>query len=181
MRVKNQPKSTSQNIPMKQFHSMKDAFIHELRDIYDAEKQLLKALPEMEKKAASPDLKAAFREHCEQTEEQVRRLEQCFEKLGEKASATSCKAMKGIIAEGEDLLKQKDAGDILDAALIGAAQKAEHYEIATYGTLAEWAKGLGETAVKDLLGKTLSEEEETDELLTKLARGGINRMAKSAA
>lgn len=166
---------------MKQLHSMKDFFVHELQDLYDAEQQLLKALPRMAEKASSADLRSAFEEHAKQTENHVQRLEDCFEKLGEKATAVQCKAMRGIIAEAEDILSQKQDGELLDAALIGAAQKAEHYEIASYGTIAEWAKNIGQGDLKRILGQTLGEEEETDQRLTKLARSGINKAGKSAA
>lgn len=165
---------------MKQLQSIQEFFVHELKDLYSAEKQLVKVLPRMAEKASSDELKNAFKKHAEQTEEHVHRLEQCFEKLGEKASAVECKAMKGIIEEGEDILSQKQDGELLDAALIGAAQKVEHYEIASYGTVAEWAKTMGQKEVGQLLGQTLEEEEETDKLLTKIARSGVNRIAKSA-
>jgi ferritin-like metal-binding protein YciE len=164
---------------MKQLTSMKELLVHELEDLYHAEKQLLKVLPRIADKASSSDLKSAFKEHAQQTKEHVHRLEECFQKLGEKASAHECQAMKGIIAEAEEVLAQEKDGELLDAALIGAAQKAEHYEIASYGTVAEWAKALGQEEVRQLLGQTLDEEEETDGRLTTLARQGINQAAKA--
>jgi ferritin-like metal-binding protein YciE len=162
---------------MKQIQSMKELLVHEIKDIYHAEQQLLKALPKMAKKASSPDLKEAFEHHLKETEEHVSRLEQVFEKLGEKPKTEVCHAMKGLVEEAEDILEQKNDGQILDAALIGAAQKVEHYEIASYGTIVEWAKNLGEKEAANILGKTLEEEEKADELLTKLARKGINKKA----
>lgn len=164
---------------MKQLQTMKELFVHELEDLYHAEKQLLKVLPRIADKASANDLKTAFNKHAQQTEEHVHRLEECFQKLGEKASAVECKAMKGIIEEAEDVLSQEKDGDLLDAALIGAAQKAEHYEIASYGTVTEWAKAMGQEEIRNLLGQTLDEEEETDSRLTDLARSGINQAAKT--
>lgn len=165
---------------MKQIESMRELFTHELQDLYHAEKQLLKALPKITEKASSKELKSALKEHTQETEEHVHRLEECFKKLGEKAASVECKAMKGIIAEVEEMLSQKQGGPILDAGLIGAAQKAEHYEIASYGTACEWANVLGQDEVGDILAQTLAEEEKADGLLTNLARKGINREATAA-
>lgn len=162
---------------MKPIESMRDLFIHELQDVHNAEKQLLKALPKLASKASSQDLKTALNDHKSETQEQVHRLEECFKKLGEKLANVECKAMKGIIAEAEETVSEAQSGDTLDAAIIAVAQKAEHYEIATYGTLNEWAKSLGEDEIARLLAQTLGEEEKADELLTRLARKGINRAA----
>lgn len=166
---------------MKKIHSMNELFLHGLKDLYDAEQQLVKALPVMAKHCTSSQLKSAFNSHLKQTKTHVSRLEQCFEILDEKPSATKCKAMTGLIAEGEELMSHIEKGEILDAALIGAAQKVEHYEITSYGTIAEWAKNLNQTEVKNLLGATLEEEREADEKLNNLAYDGINRSAKDAA
>lgn len=157
--------------------SMKDLFMHELGDLYHAENQLLRTLPRLSERVSSEELKSALKEHTEETKEHVHRLEECFKQMGEKASAHECQAMKGIIAEAEEILAQEEDGELIDAALIGAAQKVEHYEIAGYGTVTEWAKTMGQNEVARILGQTLSEEEKTDGLLTKLARGGINQGA----
>lgn len=159
---------------------MKELLIHELQDIYHAEKQLIKALPTMREKAVSSDLKTAFQDHAQETEEHIRRLDECFEKLDTKASGIECQAMQGLIDEAEELLAHDLQGELRDAALISAAQKVEHYEIASYGSVAEWAKAIGQEEVAKLLGQTLREEEATDERLTKLARSGINNAAKAA-
>jgi len=156
---------------------MKELLVHEIQDIYHAEKQLLKALPKVAKKASSPELKEALEKHLKETEGHIERLEEVFEKLGEKPKTEVCHAMKGLIEEADELLEQKNENEILDAALIGAAQKVEHYEIASYGTIIEWAKNLGEKEVADILGKTLEEEEKTDQLLTDLARRNVNKKA----
>ena len=150
--------------------TLRETFLEELADLYDAEKQILKALPKMAKAAEHEDLKQGFEEHLSQTEEHVNRLEEVFEKLGQKAKAKKCKAMMGIIEEGQELIKEK-AGD---AALIGAAQKVEHYEIASYGSLVSWAELLQEDDVAHLLEETLDEEKETDERLTEIAESAIN-------
>jgi ferritin-like metal-binding protein YciE len=149
--------------------SLDDLFLHELKDIYDGEKRLLKALPKMAKAAHSEDLQAAFTEHRSQTETQVERLEQIFKLLGKPARGKKCLGLEGLIEEGSELMEEDAEPAVMDAGLIAAAQKVEHYEIATYGTLATYAKilGLGEAA--ELLGETLAEEKETDERLTELA------------
>jgi ferritin-like metal-binding protein YciE len=150
--------------------TLRETFLEELGDIYDAEKQLLKALPKMAQSAEHEDLRHAFEEHLEQTEAQVERLEQVFEVIGEEIKSKGCKAMEGIIKEGEELIKKHQG----DAALICAAQKAEHYEIATYGSLHSWARILGEQDAADLLEETLDEERDTDEQLTDIAESAIN-------
>jgi ferritin-like metal-binding protein YciE len=151
--------------------TLRETFIDELKDLFDAEKQLLKALPKMAKAAENDDLRAAFEEHLTQTEEHVSRLEQVFEAFDEAAKGKKCKGMQGLIAEAEDLIKEDEG----DAALIAAAQKAEHYEISAYGTLAAWAAALEEDEVVELLTQTLEEEKETDEKLTDLAESVVNQ------
>lgn len=150
--------------------TLRETFLHELADVYDAEKQLLKALPKMAKAAEHEELKQGIEEHLEQTQEHVKRVEEVFEAMDEKAKAKKCKAMMGLIQEGEDLIKE-DAGD---AALICAAQKVEHYEIAAYGSLVSWAHLLQENDAARLLEETLGEEKETDERLTETAENIIN-------
>ena len=149
---------------------LRESFLTELADIYDAEHQLAKALPKMAEAAQNESLRAGFEMHLKETKNHVTRLEQVFELLGKKAKAETCKAMKGLIAEGEDLIDD-DAGD---AALIAAAQKVEHYEIASYGTLKEWAVHLKLDEAKRLFEQTLLEEEATDRKLTEAARSAIN-------
>lgn len=157
---------------------LQELFIDELRDIYWAEKHLVKALPKMEKAASSEELANAFAEHLAVTQEQVSRLEQVFELLGEKARGKKCDAMEGLVKEAESVIEDTEEGtSTRDVALIIAAQKVEHYEIAAYGGLATLAKTLGKTEIKDLLGQTLDEEKETDELLTQLAESSINQQA----
>jgi len=150
----------------------------ELKDIYSAEKQLLKALPKMAKKASSEELRAALEEHLTVTEGQVARLEEVFEALGKTAKAKTCKAMQGLIEEATELM-QEDADDaILDAGIIAAAQKVEHYEIASYGTVRTWARLCGEEDAAELLQETLDEETEADQKLTDLAENFVNPAAE---
>ena len=149
---------------------LRETFLEELADLYDAEKQLVKALPKMAKATRNEELKEAFETHLEETEEHANRLEQVFQAFGAKPKGKKCKAMQGLIEEGEDLIKD-EAGD---AALICAAQKAEHYEIASYGSLQSWATLLEETEAADLLQETLDEEKATDEKLTQIAENTIN-------
>lgn len=154
---------------------LQEFLIEELRDIYWAEKHLVKALPKMAKAASSEELVTAFEEHLAVTEEQVSRLEQVFELLGEKARGKKCEAMSGLVAEAEEIIEDTEAGSATrDVALIIAAQKVEHYEIASYGGMTTLAKTLGLDQVAELLGETLEEEKETDELLTQLAENNIN-------
>jgi len=148
--------------------NLQELFVEELRDVYDAEKQLTKALPKMAKAAGSEGLRAAFEEHLDITRMQVNRLEEVFKSLGLAARGKTCDGMKGLLEEGKSHMEELD-GSTLDAALIGAAQRVEHYEIAAYGTLATWAELLGHQDAKDLLGQTLEEEKEADEKLTGLA------------
>jgi len=159
--------------------SLKELYVEELRDIYDAENQLVKALPEMAKAATSEELRSGFEEHLEQTKEHVRRLEQVLNDLGEKAKGKKCKGMQGLVSEGKEIIEEDFEDDVKDAALISAAQRVEHYEIAAYGTVRTYAEILGEQNAVSLLEKTLQEEKETDEKLTELAEG-INVEAAAA-
>lgn len=157
---------------------LNELFIEELRDIYWAEKHLVKALPRLEKASFSEELASAFADHLEVTREQVTRLEQIFERLGETARGKKCEAMEGLVKEAESIIEDTEEGtSTRDVALIIAAQKVEHYEIAAYGGLATLAKTMGMMEIKDLLGQTLDEEKEADELLTQLAEASINQSA----
>jgi ferritin-like metal-binding protein YciE len=149
---------------------LRETFLDELADLYDAEQQIVKALPKMEAAAESEELKEAFRSHLEETESQVERLQQVFELFEKEAKGKKCKAMKGLMEEADELIKE-EAGD---AALICAAQKVEHYEIASYGSLLSWARLMGEDDAADLLEETLDEERATDERLTEIAESTIN-------
>lgn len=160
---------------MEKIESLEELLLHELKDLYSAEKQLTKMLPKVAKKATSPELREALETHLEETEGQIERLEQVFELLGETPKAVKCKGMEGILEEGEETLKQKATPETLDAGIIMAAQKVEHYEIAAYGSLATWADMIGRKDVKKLLGETLDEEEQADEKLTNIAQSGINQ------
>lgn len=157
---------------------LQELFIEQLRDMYWAEKHLVKALPKMQKAASSEELANAFAEHLDVTQEQVARLEQVFELMGENARGKKCDAMEGLVKEAESVIEDTEEGtSTRDVGLIIAAQKVEHYEIATYGGLATLAKTLGKSEVKDLLGQTLDEEKEADEVLTQLAENNINQSA----
>jgi len=156
--------------------TLDELFVDELRDLYDAEKQLTKALPKMAKAASSEELRAAFEEHLEQTEGQVQRLEQIFEALGQKATGKKCAAMAGLVKEGEELADDAQAA-VRDAGLIAAAQKVEHYEIAGYGSARTHAQLLGNDEAVQLLEETLEEEKETDQKLTELAESSVNEEA----
>lgn len=158
-----------------------EAFVDELRDAYDAEKQLLKALPKMAKAASSEELRTAFMDHAEETRGQVERLEQVFAAIGEKVRGKHCDGMAGILEEGRAVMEEDLDPATLDACLIASAQRSEHYEIAAYGTLAAWAKAMGHSDAAELLNATLDEEKATDEKLNELAEGGINQQAASAA
>jgi ferritin-like metal-binding protein YciE len=157
--------------------TMDDLFLHTLRDIYYAEKKIVKSLPEMVEQATDAALKRGFQEHLKQTENHVKRLEQVFEKLGEEPKGVDCPAIDGIIDEAEDVSGEVDDKSVLDAALIAAAQAVEHYEMTRYGTLIAWAKQLGRNDCVSLLQQTLDEEKETDKKLTPLAESGLNRRA----
>jgi ferritin-like metal-binding protein YciE len=161
--------------------TLHDAFLDELRDAYDAEKQLTKALPKMAKAATSPVLRDAFQTHLEETRGHVDRLEQVMEGLGEKIRGKHCDGIEGIIEEGKSLMEEEFDEATMDACLIAAGQRAEHYEIAAYGTMVAWARAMGHTDAADLLQETLDEEKAADEKLTTLAEGGINEAAADAA
>jgi ferritin-like metal-binding protein YciE len=154
--------------------TLKDLYIEELRDIFDAENQLLKAMPKMTKAATAESLRDAFQEHEDVTRGQVDRLEQIFERLGEKAKGKKCKAMEGLLEEAKELLGEDAAEDVMDAGLIAAAQRVEHYEIAVYGTLRTYAEQLGFDEDAELLQETLDEEKETDEKLSEIAIDCVN-------
>lgn len=160
-------------------HNLEHLFVEQLQDIYDAETQLLEALPRMAEAARSQKLKTLLEDHIKKTEKQKQRLEAVFKELDEKPKAKTCQAMKGLIKEAEEILKQKDDAEasVLDAALIGAAQKTEHYEIATYGTLRTWAQQLGYTNAAIKLEDNLNEEYEADKGLTLVAERVINPRA----
>jgi ferritin-like metal-binding protein YciE len=161
---------------------LEEYFLDELRDIYWAEKHLTKALPKMEKAATSEELATAFADHLQVTREQVTRLEQVFEMLGEKPRGKKCDGMEGIVKEAESIIEETEDGtSTRDVALIVAAQKVEHYEIAAYGGLAQLAKTLGKNDIGNILGEILEEEKEADELLTNLAEGGVNESATQEA
>ena len=150
--------------------TLRETFTNQLADIYDAEKQLLKGLAKMVKAAQHEELKEGFETHIEETEQQVERLEKVFEMFDKKPKGKKCKAMQGLLEEAQELIKEQEG----DAALIAAAQKVEHYEIATYGSLASWARLMGEDDAADLLEETLEEEKATDEKLTQVAESAIN-------
>jgi len=158
--------------------NMEDLFLHTLKDIYYAERQILKALPKMAKAAESPALSDAFLKHRDQTQEHVERLQQVFEALGKRAQGVTCEAINGLIAECEELLEEaKEPSAVRDAGLIACGQAVEHYEMARYGTLVAWAQAQGNTSVTSLLKQTLSEEKETDAMLSKMGTGDINKAA----
>jgi ferritin-like metal-binding protein YciE len=154
--------------------SLKELYIEELRDLYSAEKQLVKALPKMAKAASAPELQAAFKEHLEQTKVHVERLEQVFKALGKTPRGKTCKAMEGLVQEGSEVIAEDAEPEVRDAALIAAAQRVEHYEIAGYGTVRTYAKMLNEKEAARTLQETLGEEGDTDKKLTKLATTLIN-------
>jgi len=154
--------------------TLKTLYIDELRDLYNAEGQLLKALPKMAKAASSEELKDAFEKHLEQTKSHVERLEEVFEDIGEKPKGKTCRAMKGLIEEGSEILEEDGEESVIDAGIIVAAQKVEHYEIASYGSVRTFAQLLGKDRSADLLQTTLDEESEANELLTKLAEDIVN-------
>jgi ferritin-like metal-binding protein YciE len=154
--------------------TLQEKLVDEIRDLYHAEKQLVKALPKMAKNATHDDLREAFEAHLEETREQVARLEEVFGALGEKPRAKPCHGMMGIVEEGNETMQQEEAGAVLDAALIAAAQRVEHYEIGAYGTCSAWARLLGLDEVVTLLDQTLEEEKAADKKLTALAEQEIN-------
>ena len=154
--------------------TLKTLYIDELRDLYNAENQLLKALPKMAKASSSEELQDAFEKHLEQTKMHVERLEEVFEEIGGKPKGKTCKAMKGLIDEGSEVLKEDGEESVIDAGIIVAAQKVEHYEIAGYGSVRTFAQLLGKDKSADLLQTTLDEESEANELLNKLAEDIVN-------
>ena len=161
-------------------NSLHELFVEELKDLYSAENQLVKALPKMAKATSSPELKAAFEEHLEVTRGQVDRLEKVFHQIGVSPRGKKCKAMEGLIQEGKELLEEEGAPSVVDAALIGAAQRVEHYEMAGYGCVRTYARQLGYAQAANLLQKTLDEEAAADQQLTALAENVINADAEDA-
>ena len=161
--------------------TLEGLFQETLKDIYYAERKILKTLPKMARSAQSQELKAAFEKHQAQTEVQVERLQQVFEMIGARAQGKTCPAIDGIVEEGEEIMETFKGQSALDAGLLAAAQAVEHYEMARYGTLKAWATALGMNDAADLLQQTLTEEEETDELLTQLAESSVNESALQAA
>ena len=161
-------------------NALKEVYIAELKDLYDAENRLLKAIPKMAKAASSEKLRSGFEEHLEQTRGHVDRLKEILDAMGEKAGGKKCAGMTGIVKEGEEIMEEDFEGEVMDAALISAAQRVEHYEIAAYGCVRTWAELLGENEASALLEKTLEEEKETDQKLTELAEQ-INVQAKASS
>jgi ferritin-like metal-binding protein YciE len=158
--------------------TLKDLFLDELADMYDSEHRLTKALPKLAKAALSPDLKAAFEDHLAETEGHIDRIDRVFAAFDERPKTKKCEAIVGLLKEGDELASENKGEVTLDAALISAAQKVEHYEIASYGCLVEWAELLGNTEAADLLEQTLGEEKGADEALTQLARTSSNTRAQ---
>ena len=161
--------------------TLHDAFIDELRDTYDAEKQLTKALPKLAKAATNPKLRQAFESHLKETQNQIARLEQVFESLDEKVRGKHCDGIAGIIEEGKSVMEEDFDETTMDACLIASGQRAEHYEMAAYGTLIAWANAMGHTDAAELLQQTLDEEKAADAKLSMLAESGINQGAADAA
>ena len=160
--------------------SLEKLFIEELKDIYNAEKQLTRALPRMAKAAESPELEQAFTKHLKETEGQIQRLERVFKELGQAARGKKCKGMEGLIEEGKEMMEEEGEPEVLDAALIASAQKVEHYEIAAYGCLRTYAELLGYSEAAQLLQQNLEEEEAADKKLTQLGESGLNQAAAMA-
>ena len=159
--------------------TMEKLLVNELKDLYSAEKQITRALPKMAKQASNNELKTAFETHLKETEGQIKRLDRVFEILGKTSGGKTCKAMQGLIEEGNEVMQETE-GEVSDAALISAAQKVEHYEMAGYGSVRTWAQVLGQKEIADLLQQTLDEEGETDHKLTQLS-GKINKQAQRHA
>ncbi|MDX6751399.1 ferritin-like domain-containing protein [Geminicoccaceae bacterium 1502E] len=157
--------------------TMQELFVNELRDIYHAEKQLLKALPKMAKAASGEDLRQAFESHLEETRGHVERLEEIFDTLDLAKRGKTCEAMQGLVEEGREILEEVEEAAVRDAGMITAAQKVEHYEIASYGSLVALARQIGNEEVAKILHRTLEEEKAADQKLTKLAQGGVNQAA----
>jgi ferritin-like metal-binding protein YciE len=158
--------------------TLHDLWVHELKDLYSAERQLIQALPKMAKAATSDELRTAFENHLSETEEQVTRIEQILESFGESPKGQKCAGMEGLLEEGKDFLKEDADADVLDAGIIVNAQKVEHYEIATYGAVCEYARMMGHTEALQMLEQTLEEEKNADQLLSQIAEGGINALAE---
>ena len=158
--------------------TLHDLWVHELKDLYSAERQLIQALPKMAKAATSDELRTAFENHLSETEEQVTRIEQILESFGESPKGQKCAGMEGLLEEGKDFLKEDADADVLDAGIIVNAQKVEHYEIATYGAVCEYARMMGHTEALQLLEQTLEEEKNADQLLSQIAEGSINALAE---
>jgi ferritin-like metal-binding protein YciE len=173
-RQKNQQRGEEQG----EGNGLHELFLDELADVYNAEQQITKALPKMAKAAQSEELRMAFEEHLGQTEEQISRLDQVFQSLGESLKRKTCKGMQGLIEEGSEVMQEHKGSPEIDAALIAAAQKVEHYEIATYGTLCTWAEQMGHDEALELLKQNIDEEETTDERLTELAESLANLRAE---
>jgi ferritin-like metal-binding protein YciE len=159
--------------------TLNDLFVHQLKDLYGAEQQLLKAMPKMQAKISAKELQQAFTKHMEETQNQVKRLEQVFQALGIKPEAEKCKAMEGLLKEAEEFLTFDADKSVMDAGIIASAQRIEHYEIAGYGTACTYAKFLGHTEALNLLQETLSEEKKTDEKLSYIAETSINIKAEN--
>jgi ferritin-like metal-binding protein YciE len=174
------PKRRERDMEMAKEKTLEDLFHDTLKDIYYAERKILKALPKMKRAAQSEDLQAAFEKHREETEGHVERLQQVFEILGKQPRGKTCDAIEGIVAEGEEIMDEFKDTAALDAGLISAAQAVEHYEITRYGTLKRWATELGMADAAKLLDQTLQEESKTDADLTKLADASANQRAKAA-
>jgi ferritin-like metal-binding protein YciE len=166
-----------QERPMAAMKSMEDLFLHTLKDIYYAEKLVLRVMPKMMKQASSPELKQAFEKHHTETEKQIERLDQVFEECNSAARGVRCEAMDGILAEAKDMMEEVEDAEVRDAGLVAAAQSIEHYEISRYGTLAAWAQQLGMKNAPKLLQQTLEEEKKADRQLSELALKKINQKA----
>jgi ferritin-like metal-binding protein YciE len=160
--------------------SIEKLLLEELKDLHSAETQITKALPKLVKAASSPDLKKAFEKHLKETEGQIERLDRVFEILGKKAVNKTCEGMKGLLSEGSEMMREIETGDVRDAALISAAQRVEHYEMAAYGTVRAYAQQIDQSEIADLFKQTLEEEKATDEKLTEISKK-INGAAKRAA
>lgn len=158
--------------------TLHDLWVHELKDLYSAERQLVQALPKMAKAATSDELRTALENHLSETEQQVTRIEQILESFGESPKGQKCAGMEGLLEEGKDFIKEDADADVLDAGIIVNAQKVEHYEIATYGAVVEYARMMGHTEALQLLEQTLEEEKNADQLLNQIAEGGINALAE---
>ncbi len=161
-----------------EMESLRDLFVDQLKDIYSAETQITKALPKLTKAASSTELQNAFRMHLDQTQNQIKRLDEIFNNLGKNPKGKKCKGMEGLIEEGADMMKEDATPEVMDAGLIAAAQRVEHYEISAYGTARAYARMLGDERSASLLNQTLEEESQTDEKLNQLAEGQINIKAQ---